>query len=639
MISWMKKILLVIGLLSTWISSYAQFITASLVENWKLQGLPGDDYNLNAAYVFLINPQALKTTFEGENLQRSEKKEIGLKKGDFPRYMYLAVNIPNPMEYGEKITIPLMIQDMRNPNQMSRVTGYGGRVLENIPDAVLAEGDITASIQFEAIKDNNTVEFWQKTAKISIDLGKTATSLVANPLAGGIFTLTQQIIPQVSKGLNSLQAVEQPEKISSEFFIKLLNQELSEDYKEKVVGANLYKIHWDADKPSRTRLIRKDAYPNVQAVKDEITLSKTPFILVVQSKSAFTPNHNQLKISEEYLNNSKNELTKIHNEQVKELERDFLVCIEQALYVKEEVDLFKRSLNARYTDWLAYAKGLNGLLKLYRYAHVFSNVPDYKRWFQTLESEVRLWFDNPLLVQGLTMTDLLNRPQQVNENLQDLGKAYDQIKLFDFFRSKMEVLKIGGALPEELEQMEINQRINKLLFRSETAVFEKGFQLPSYLSEGERQIEWLKEELNEMYPLCQYCSEKVTDLTIAIRRAKFLENQRKFRALNNDFYDRLACLETLGILIEEYLEGQNENPNAPESVLSGINDDSRQFKNFIKEYAVIVNKDASILEDQELVAQLDAYRNNRIALESIIRKLENIVFTNEQSSCFWSIRP
>lgn len=635
----MKKLLLVIAYLGIWLSSFGQFITASLVESWKLNELPGDDYNLNAAYVFLINPQALKTTFEGDNLQKSEKKEIGLKKGDFPRYMYLAVNIPNPMEQGDNITIPLMIQDMQNPSQMSRVTGYGGRVLENIPDEVLAEGDITASIQFEAIKDNNTVEFWQKTAKISIDLGKTATSLVANPLAGGIFTLTQQIIPQVSKGLNSLQAVEQPEKISSEFFIKLLNQELSEDYKERVVGANLYKIHWDADKPSRTRLIRKESYPNVQAVKDEITLSKTPFILVVQSKSAFTPNHNQLKISEAYLAAGKKSLAKIHNDQLKELERDFLVCLEQALYIKEEVDLFKRSLNARYTDWLAYAKGLNGLLKLYRYAHVFSNASEYNHWFQTLESEVRLWFDNPLLVQGLAMTDLLNHPQVVNDNLQELNSAYEQVKLFDFFRSKMEVLKVGGVLPEELEQMEIHQRINKLLFRSESTVFEKGFQLPSYLTEGERQIEWLKEELDQMYPLCQYCNEKVEDLTTAIRRAKFLENQRKFRALNTEFYDRLACLETLGSHIDGYLEMQNDNPSVPESVLSGINDDSRQYKNFVKEYAVIINKEATNLGDEELVGQLEAYRNNRMALESIIRKLENIVFTAEESNCFWAIRP
>lgn len=635
----MKKILLIIGYLSWCAPSYGQFITASLVENWKINELPGDDYNLNAAYVFLINPQALKTTFEGDNLQKSEMKEIGLKKGDFPRYMYLAVNIPNPIELGEKITIPLMIQDMQNPTQMSRVTGYGGRVLENIPDEVLADGDITASIQFEAIKDNNTVEFWQKTAKISIDLGKTATSLVANPIAGGIFTLTQQIIPQVSKGLNSLQATDQPEKISSEFFIKLLNQELSEDYKEKVVGANLYKIHWDADKPSKTRLIRKEFYPNVQAVKDEITLSKTPFILVVQSKSAFTPNHNQLKISELYLTESKKALAKIHNNQLQELERDFLVCLEQALFIKQEVNLFKRSLNARYTDWLAYAKGLNGLLRLYRYVHVFSNAPEYDRWFQTLVSEVKLWFDNPLLVQGLAMTDLLNRPQTVNDNLQEPGRAYEQIKLFDFYRSKMEVLKVGGVLPEELEQMEINQRINKLLFRSETAVFEKGFQLPNYITEGERQIEWLKEELEQVYPLCQYCNEKVKDLTAAIIQAKFLENQRKFRALNSDFYDRLACLESIGNLIDEYLEGQNENPTVPESVLSGINDDSRQFKNLVKEYAVIVNKEASNLTADELVDQLNTYRDNRIAVESIIRKLENIVFNTEQSGCFWSIRP
>jgi hypothetical protein len=61
----------------------AQFaITATEVETWTTPVPVSSDYNLNSAYVFLLNPTALQAVFEGEGLNKGEKKDVGLKKGD-----------------------------------------------------------------------------------------------------------------------------------------------------------------------------------------------------------------------------------------------------------------------------------------------------------------------------------------------------------------------------------------------------------------------------------------------------------------------------------------------------------------------------------------------------------------------------
>ena len=123
-------------------------IIASQVESWTVQSPVSSDYNLNSSYIFLLNPALLSTVFEGEGLNKGEKKDVGIKKGDYPQYMYLAASIKDPVNPNNSLTIPLMIHDTRNPNFSSRILEYGGRVLENISDDVLSKGDITAKIKF-----------------------------------------------------------------------------------------------------------------------------------------------------------------------------------------------------------------------------------------------------------------------------------------------------------------------------------------------------------------------------------------------------------------------------------------------------------------------------------------------------------
>lgn len=228
--------------------------------------------------------------------------------------MYLAASIKDPVNPNNFLTIPLMIHDTRNPNISSRILEYGGRVLENISDDVLNKGDITAKIKFEAIKSNEARDFWQKTAEISADLGKTATSLLKVGLSGPFLALTNQIMPQVDKGLRSMEKLDDPHKMVSEFYIKLLSKDLGNLYDEKVVGATLYRIHWDVDVPLKSKYFLQFQAGKVEDFKSKVPKTTAPYILVVQTKSEYNTDYSDMAFNKAYFDKKTREFKLIQNE-------------------------------------------------------------------------------------------------------------------------------------------------------------------------------------------------------------------------------------------------------------------------------------------------------------------------------------
>ncbi len=331
-------------------------VIASQVESWVNQTPVSSDYNLNSSYIFLLNPSLLAPMFEGEDLNKGERRDVGIKKGDYPQYMYLAASIKDPVNPTNFLTIPLMIHDTRNPNISSRLLEYGGRVLENISDDVLNKGDITAKIKFEAIKSNEARDFWQKTAEISADLGKTATSLLKVGLSGPFLALTNQIMPQVDKGLRSMEKLDDPHKMVSEFYIKLLSKDLGNLYDEKVVGATLYRIHWDIDVPLKSKYFLQFQAGKVEDFKSKVPKTTAPYILIVQTKSEYNTDYSDLAFNKAYFDKKTREFKLIQNETKKEVESEFLEVFSAALDLRRQIDLFQGSLQTKYTDWIAFAR-------------------------------------------------------------------------------------------------------------------------------------------------------------------------------------------------------------------------------------------------------------------------------------------
>ena len=102
-LSMMQRLLLLLVCTGFALGVEAQFIDAYEIDSWQAQEKPGNDFDLNSAYVYLINSAMLPALYDGSKLSKEERKKVGLKKGDYPQYMYTFLDIQNPQNKEENL--------------------------------------------------------------------------------------------------------------------------------------------------------------------------------------------------------------------------------------------------------------------------------------------------------------------------------------------------------------------------------------------------------------------------------------------------------------------------------------------------------------------------------------------------------
>lgn len=618
-------------------------IVATPIETWVNPQLPSSDYNLNNAYLYLLNGQAMQSVFEGEGLPPREKKEVGLRKGDYPQYMYLAISIKDPVQENNSLTIPLMINDMRNPNTSTRVMEYGGRFLENIPDEILKNGDIVAKVKFEAIKTNTGAEFWKKTSEISVQLGKTATSLL-NPalLAGPFVNLAQQIIPQIDKGLRSLEQVEDPQKMVSEFYIKLISKELSALYQERVVSATLYRMHWDIDAPPKSRYFANAQPKQVDDLRKMVTNTAYPYFLVVNTKAEYNTDHSELVYNQSYIDRKAKDFRKIQNPEKREAERAFLDAIKQAVELRRQIDAFQNSLNTRYADWLAYSRAIDLYYAIWKLKNqeaasltkLDATTRDkYLRLYSNVMNDINLWFSGDLLVKARNITTyLIQNPGSVIQGKGDARKLYEDISLLDFFRDRVKQTEIQGKLPKEIEGLEAFTLATRKLEDLESALFDLEFQ-PSETLKVEEKKEWLRNRVSRTYPLCQACARMVSEKIAAIENASYEQNLRRFRQLSSDYYNELECHDEVVQRLEYYIKVQTDSMTVSTLVLESLKKDREELLRLSNVYSSIFSRDAANIPQSELAELIQRAQLTREKFLLILQRLRGRVIPEEEVPC------
>ncbi len=625
------------------ISILAQYsISATLVETWETGDPPASDFNLNSSYVYLINGQALEKVFSGENLRRSQRKQLGIEKGDYPQYMYLAVGVKNPSNQEQELTIPLMIHDVRDPKNTSRVMEYGGRLLENIPDEELKAGDIVAKVKFEAFRGNSSKEFWEKTAKISIDLGKTATSLLQAPLTGGLLGLTNQIIPQLDKGLNSMEKVEEPQKMTSEFYIKLLEKELSALYAERLVKAMLYEVHWDISRPRPTSYFVNKDIERVDDFKEHIYRAGTTYILVVNTKAEYNTDHSQLVYNQSYIEKKSRDFRKIRNVEKKQVEKAFLETLKLAVELRKQIDVFQNSLNTKYPDWLAYSKiiDLHHDIQTQRrdqLKRLQGQSPDvvekYTRLHRNVANDVDLWFTIELLTRAQEIATYLfeNEPAPVYASFR-ANELYHQIELLDFYRDRVQQTQIQGKLPKEIETLRTYSTANRLLRLMEEALYNKAFRVDKSLDPGQ-QKEWLLDRASNLYPLCAYCAQRVGEEIVAIENATHEENIRTYKDISAIYYNQLECFERIHQALEDKIQANRDSLTMSPYMLDALKADKSDLEKLSQAYTDLVGRDYARMSPQELSDLLSQFFVNREKMQGLIRRLRVIMEESERLQC------
>lgn len=635
------------------LSAYAQHnITASVVEEWKTEAWPDADYNLNSVYLYLLNGNALEKAFSGDYLQRNERKELELKKGDYPQYMYLAVSIDNPLKEAEALTIPLMVHDARNPQEQSRVMEYGGRFLENIPDDILKNGDIVARIKFEAFKGNTNTEFWKKTAQISLDLGKTATSLLSAPLSGTFTVLTSQIIPQVDKGLKSMEQIEDPKKLTSEFYIRLLSKELSALYQEKVVSASLYQIHWDIESPrNRNFFYKMQEAPNVDYIRQKVTDSKFPFILVVNTKAEYNTDHSELAYTPNYIERKSKDFRKIKNAEKRAVEKEFLEALKIAMTIKKQVDVFKASMHTKYPDWLAFSRAVDLYYDLrnlqqqegvkLRQMDQFSQDKYFGLYLNVL-SDVDLWFDSELLNRGREVANFLITYQNTDyaqlAGAKTARQVYQDLELLDFYRDRVQQIEIQGKLPKEVESLASYSLSNQKLFEIEELLYNMEFQIPEALG-LEEQKAWLLDQATRVYPLCRLCAQNAGQEIARLENKSHAENQMAYRSISTQYYDNLECYENIYQTLENFVRENTDSLTVSPFLFTAVQKDREEFMKYSRMLTQIIGQDYTRLPRQELKDLLSKYYLVQQKMTDVVARLRSVVLTDPlQISCM-EIRP
>lgn len=621
---------------------FAQFsITASEVETWMTPVPVSSDYNLNSAYVFLLNPTALQAVFEGEGLNKGEKKDVGLKKGDYPQYMYLAVNIKDPVNEANTLTIPLMIHDVRNPAISQRLVEYGGRFLENIPDDNL-KNDIVAKVKFEAFKGNNSNEFWKKTAEISLNLGRTATSILKNPISGTFSALSDQIIPQVDKGIKSMGNLEDPQKIVSEFYIKLLNKELSGLYEEKVISAILYRIHWDVEKPVRSKFFNSAKPTRVDDLKRMVNTTTAPFLLVVSTKAEYNTDHSQMAYNQQYIEKKAKDFRKIQNAEKREVEKSFLEIMKLAVELNKQMDVFQNSLNTKYPDWLAYSKVIElyfhvnelrkeELSKLVKQEPIIRE--KYTRLYSNVNNDVDLWFGTELMQRARTVASyLLNNPGPYNYANRSPRHIYEDIEMLDYYRDRVKQIENQGKLPKEIQALETYELALRKLKEMETALFEADFS-PDPRLDMESKKSWLLTRASQVYPTCQICGQRVGEKITAIENATYEQNIRQYKDISAGYYSKLECFENIMNGLNTYIKANKDSTAISPMMFASVKQDREDFIRTVNTYNEIAGKDHTTLSSKDLAALIQRFQINREKMLIIIQRLKGLSLANGGTSC------
>lgn len=602
-------------------SGFAQnSIVASQVESWSSPTPVSSDYNLHSSYIFLLNPTLLSSVFEGEGLNKGERKDVGIKKGDYPQYMYLAASIKDPVNPNNSLTIPLMIHDTRNPNISSRILEYGGRVLENISDDVLSKGDITAKIKFEAIKSNEARDFWQKTAEISADLGKTATSLLKVGLSGPFLALTNQIMPQVDKGLRSMEKMDDPQKMVSEFYIKLLSKDLGNLYDEKVVGATLYRIHWDVDLPLKSKYFLNFQANKVDEFKNKVPKTTAPYILIVQTKSEYNTDYSDLTFTKPYLEKKIREFKLIQNNIKKETESEFLEVFSSALDLRRQIDLFQGSLQTKYTDWIAFARLIDsyrniGLLKTKALSNLASKdtglKEKYGRLYTNVQTEIDLWFNAEMLLKFREIGRfLVQNDSSSHLKSKTSTQLYKDIELIEFYRDRLTQAEIQGRLPKEIESLSSFQKLTELRNELEELFFKKEFQYSGEFPVKEMKNTWL-EKLKNQFPLCRSCPILIQNLVMEHEKSTFVTLNQQFITISKGLYQKLTCLDAMVSFLGQYIEKGRETQQIPELVLDNLAKDKDELNRLIQSYQLILSKDPQNMPLEELQKMMIDFNNKK----------------------------
>jgi hypothetical protein len=468
---------------------------------------------------------------------------------------------------------------------------------------------------------------------------------VAAPLS--FLTMTNQVLPQVSKGLNTLEEVGSKGTMTSEFYIRLLNKEMSALFQERVVSATLYKIHWDVDKTRDSDFYEElKTADRVDQLRNLITSRNNCYILVIQTKSEYNTDHSELAYNQQYIERKSKDYRKIRNVEKKEVEKEFLEVLKMALELKKQLDMFNNSIDTKYRDWQAYSKMIDlyydvRLLKDEQVAQLV-NVQDplikdkYTRLYANIMNDIDLWFTSELLTRARSIASYLADYRGfVGYSTLDARTLYEHIELLNFYRDRVRQTEIQGKIPKEIESLETYLITRKQLQLIEAALFEKAFVVPQGVVASAKKHMLINMASNQ-FPLCELCGEKVQEKIAEIDNATYTENINKYVRISSDYYNNLTCYDNIYQKLDSFIRSNTDSLTVSPFMLKAMQKDKEELTGLFDTYGKIASQDYQALKPKELSDLLSEYDLTSEKLTVLLQRLEGVIYNRDDLPCFYN---
>ena len=627
----MQRLLLLLVCTGFALGLEAQFIDAYEIDSWQAQEKPGNDFDLNSAYVYLINSAMLPALYDGSKLSKEERKKVGLKKGDYPQYMYTFLDIQNPQNKEENLHFPLLMYDVRDNKNINNAENYGGKYIDKIPSNLIKSKDIMAKAEVRALKGNSSMEFWARAAQISVDLGKTAINLVGS---SGLSAFSDQMLPFINKGLTSLESMANSEEINSSFFITLFPAEYNEVYEEKLVSARLYAIYYEGQKVRKANLIEGN-FQTVGELKNSIKSKRYAYILIVNTKSEYNTSHHEIAYDEHYYKRKESDWTRIRNPQKRQMERLFLNDLKKCIRLKDQLHQFNQSLETSKPDWQSYCKSLD------LYYQLRKDIEDHaeQRWsadpffanqyaplYKDMEQKSVEWMMTPMLKKARNIAHNLIGKEAFNTRKYSNSDYYEKIKKLDFYRSMTNRIKQQAKSTQEIEGLLSYRKTLEFLKELEEELYANAFRIDPLISaqkEKELLIKWSTEDFSS----CLYCRQMVSERIGEIDRRTLEEKKKKYEQLSEHYYNTLDCYQEVEESIREQI--QNETNLLPAYIRESLLIDLEKFVEYRQIYTQIAGRDVSQMNPQELTKLISDYELNQEKINLLIARLKKSTYLEQ----------
>lgn len=617
------------------------FLTATEIENWQKnrQITFDENYNRISSYLYIINKPEYLNTFNGATYSKDEREKFGIKKNDKPDILQMSIEIKYPnTSSSNSFTIPLLMYNFKDSNSKKTFENYNGKILDNIRSDEITS-NIMGAIKVNALISNASVKFWMDIAKISANLGKSATSIALGNL-NGVIELKNKLTKYLDDGILSLNKITAGEKQEDyTFFIPLVDFESSQNFDEVITSARLYQVHWSSNSITKTNFFKdltSNSTINPAGFVNAITEKEIPLVLIVESRSRPKINNIKPEFTLEYKNIIQNEYEG-YPQAERPMFKSYYTYFYTALITNNYINNFNSTLNSSNIDWnsLIYAIDYNYNFKSkvreenIKYANYDNSFKErysaIKSRYDQVEQLINELFRNTSrTVYHERADNIVTALLKPKETISNINILYDEVKTLNFYDdfikniiSDPSSLKSNDSYQKYLELRNFYENdLNNLLTK----------ELPS-----DDKISFYDKIISD-FPLCNKCKtnsinelQKINNINNQTLRANYLSLS------NSQFNDFNECRKLIENSIKEMkskidsLDDEFEKNIASKSIIELVNGLNSWKEN--------IDKDAKDANSKDLSLWYISIIESRRKIEIYLEDLKSKKILSEQLSC------